>query len=143
MKKILVAVDGSKFSQKALFKAKEIGEALQAEVTILTVVNTQRDNVYSYVNNRELRYEMNRSALKHGDEIIQKSKEIFSDFKGTYDTVQKTGDTVEEIVSYAEEGDYDLVILGSRGAGVFTRTLLGSVSDKVVHHIKTSVLIVK
>lgn len=143
MKRILVAVDGSKFSQKALFKAKEIAEALQAEVTILTVVNTQRDNVYSYVNNRELRYEMNRSALKHGDEIIQKSKEIFSDFKGTYDTVQKTGDTVEEIVSYAEEGNYDLVILGSRGAGVFTRTLLGSVSDKVVHHIKTSVLIVK
>lgn len=143
MKRILVAVDGSKFSQKALFKAKEIAEALQAEVTILTVVNTQRDNVYSYVNNRELRYEMNRSALKHGDEIIQKSKEIFSDFKGTYDTVQKTGDTVEEIVSYAEEGAYDLVILGSRGAGVFTRTLLGSVSDKVVHHIKTSVLIVK
>lgn len=141
MKKILIAIDGSKYSDKALFKAKKIAAALEAEVTLLHVINPLKDTLYA--NTRELSSELTNYAMKHGEEVIQKAKEIFEGFQGQLNTIIKTGDTVDEIVRFAEDGGYDLIILGSRGAGIFSRTLLGSVSDKVVHHSKVSVLIVK
>lgn len=142
MKKILVAVDGSNYSQKALFKAKDIALAMGSEVTILNVVNYLKDSAL-YMNNREVKAELTKTALKQSDDILKSAKEIFKDFPGTVLTSYRTGDAVDEIIKYAEEGKFDLVIMGSRGVGIFSRTLLGSVSDKVVHHIKTSVLIVK
>ncbi len=139
--KILVAVDGSKYSEKALFKARKIAEGLGSEVTILHVINPLRDTVY--INNRELANEIKKNALARGDEVIKKSQEVFKDFSGKLFTETKVGDAVDEIIKFAEEGGFDLLVMGSRGGGVFSRALLGSVSDKVVHHIKTSVLIVK
>ncbi|TJX15351.1 universal stress protein [Tissierella creatinini] len=139
--KILVAVDGSKYSEKALFKARKIAEGLGSDVTILHVINPLRDTVY--INNRELANEIKKNALARGDEVIKKSKEVFKDFSGKLFTETKVGDAVDEIIKFAEEGGFDLLVMGSRGGGAFSRALLGSVSDKVVHHIKTSVLIVK
>ena len=141
MKKILVAVDGSKYSQKALFKAKQIATAMGSEVTILNVVNAYRDSVY--VQNRELKEEIGRTTIKNSENILKASKEIFVDFEGKVTTSHISGDAAEEIIKISEAGDFDLVIMGSRGAGLFARSLLGSVSDKVVHHTKTSVMIVK
>ncbi len=141
MKKILVAVDGSKHSEKALFKARKIAEAIGSEVTILHVINPLRDTVY--INNRELANEIKKNASMRGEEVIKKSKEVFQDFNGTLFTETRVGDAVDEIIKFSEEGGFDLIVMGSRGGGAFSRALLGSVSDKVVHHIKSSVLIVK
>ncbi len=141
MKKILIAVDGSKYSEKALFKARKIAEGIGGEVTILHVINPIRDTVY--INNRELGNEIKRNATIRGEEVIKKAKEIFEGFKGTFITETRFGDPVDEIIKFAEEGGFDLIVMGSRGGGIFSRALLGSVSDKVVHHVKTSVLIVK
>ncbi|KAJ1565339.1 hypothetical protein HK096_003344 [Nowakowskiella sp. JEL0078] len=44
------------------------------------------------------------------------------------------GDPREEIVKKAKELDATLLVIGSRGLGLFKRTMLGSVSDYVVHH---------
>lgn len=141
VKKMLIAVDGSKYSDKALFKARKIAEGTNSEVTILHVINPLRDTVY--INNRELANEIKKNASMRGDQIIRKAKEIFEGFNGVVVTEIRIGDAVDEIIKFAEEGEYDLIVMGSRGGGVFSRALLGSVSDKVVHHIKTSVLIVK
>ena len=43
----------------------------------------------------------------------------------------------------AKEGDYDLIVMGSRGQGAFSKALLGSVSKKVLNHAEKNVLIVK
>lgn len=87
--------------------------------------------------------EIKRNATIRGEEVIKKAKEIFEGFKGTFITETRLGDPVDEIIKFAEEGGFDLIVMGSRGGGIFSRALLGSVSDKVVHHVKTSVLIVK
>jgi nucleotide-binding universal stress UspA family protein len=54
-----------------------------------------------------------------------------------------TGDAAEEIVATAQDFDTDLVVVGARGLGGVARVLLGSVSEKVLHHARCSVLIVK
>ena len=141
MKKILVAVDGSEYSKRALLKAKEIATAMGSEVTIFNVISTYKDHLF--VQNLELKEEIGRISIKASEDALRASKEIFADFKGIVTTSHVSGDAAEKIIKMAEEGNFDLVIMGSRGAGLFTRTLLGSVSDKVVHHVNTSVLIVK
>lgn len=140
MKKILVATDGSKYSQKALFKAKQIATDMGSEVTVVSVV-TLYDNIYSH--NQAIKSELGRAEMERSKNVLKEAEEMFSDFKGKFTTIYKTGDVVDQIIKLAEEGDYDLLIMGSRGLGAFSRTLLGSVSDKVIHHVKISVLVVK
>ena len=140
MKKILVATDGSKYSQKALFKAKQIATDMGLEVTVVSIV-TLYDNVYSH--NQAIKSELGKAEMERSKNVLKEAEEIFSDFQGKFSTIYKTGDVVDQIIKLAEEGDYDLLIMGSRGLGAFSRTLLGSVSDKVIHHVKTSVMLVK
>ncbi|WP_422487301.1 universal stress protein [Gudongella sp. DL1XJH-153] len=140
MKKILVTTDGSKYSQKALFKAKQMATDMNCEVTILSVVNLW-DNIYSH--NMDIKAQLGKSEMERTQTILKEAEEIFEGFPGKMTTVYKVGDAVDVIVKFAEEGGFDLVVMGSRGLGAFSRTLLGSVSDKVIHHINTSVMIVK
>lgn len=140
MKKILVATDGSKYSRKALFKAKQMATDMKCEVTVLSVVNLW-DNVYSH--NLEIKEKLGKTEMDRVEKILKEAEEIFEGFPGKMTTIYKVGDVVDIIVTFAEREDFDLVVMGSRGLGAFSRTLLGSVSDKVIHHIKTSVMIIK
>ncbi|XP_011424268.3 universal stress protein YxiE isoform X2 [Magallana gigas] len=57
--------------------------------------------------------------------------------------VTRRGDPGEAIVHVAEKESCDLIITGSRGMGMIRRTILGSVSDYVLHHAHCPVLICK
>lgn len=139
--KILVPIDESVHSKRALERAKEFAILLDGDITIINVMNPIVD--LRGMHNKEFYEDFNRTTASMGKIILDNGLKVFSDFQGKVDTVSKKGDPAEEIIKYAEQGEYDLVIMGSRGGGRFARTLLGSVSDKVIHHIKTSVLIVK
>lgn len=54
----------------------------------------------------------------------------------------RSGNPGEEIVDAAKADSVDVVVMGTRGLGTIRRTVLGSVSDYVIHHIKIPVLIV-
>ena len=47
------------------------------------------------------------------------------------------------MVSAADSNKADMVICGSRGQGLFRRTVLGSISDYIIHHAKMPVVICK
>ncbi len=141
MKKILVPVDGSKNSINAMLKAREIGKALGSDITILNVIPLMQN--YKYVHNKDFYKDVERETLKESQALLLNTKKYFEDYPGVINTLYKRGDAVEEIVKYAEEGRYDLIVMGNRGLGAFSRTLLGSVSNKVIHYVNTSVLIVK
>jgi nucleotide-binding universal stress UspA family protein len=47
------------------------------------------------------------------------------------------------IVAEAEDEDFDLIVMGSRGLGGIKEYILGSVSNQVVHEAKSPVLVVK
>lgn len=141
MTKILVPIDGSDYSKKAMEKAKKIGDALNSEITILNVIKPMQD--YKYVHNKDFYREEERLQVRESNILLEEAQKSFDDYPGEVKSLYKRGDPVDEIVKFAEEGNFDLIIMGNRGLGAFSRTLLGSISDKVIHHVKTSVLIVK
>ena len=141
MKKVLVAVDGSKNSNKALLKAKVIAQSFGSDIDILTVVRTAV--VSPYITVEYTPVQSNLSFVRFGEEVLSESLNFFDDFDGEVTTVLKSGDPAETIIKVSEAGEYDLLVMGSRGLGTFSRTMLGSVSTKVLNHTDTNVLIVK
>jgi len=49
----------------------------------------------------------------------------------------------EDIVEYADENDFDLLVIADKGSKKLKDKLLGSTTEKIVRHAKTSVLVVK
>lgn len=135
MKKILVPIDGSDYSIRALDRAKELGEFYKAKITVLTVIDIERFFVGAGSFENEL--------VEDGQELLAKSEKILGDYPYGFETVYKKGNKANEIIKMAEENNFDLIVIGSRGLGGFTRALLGGVSQKVVSHADTTVMVVK
>lgn len=138
MKKILVTTDGSDNSKKALLKAKEYGELLNADIDILTVVENVVVNPYVIE-----QYYTADDLKKPAQRILKESLKFFEDYKGEISAKYLIGDPGNMIIKEVEKENYDLVVMGSRGLGTFSRAMLGSISNKVLNHVKTNVLIVK
>lgn len=139
-RKFLLAIDGSKNAERALLEAKSLAEHTEAELTILTTI---KPLYLPYYGNAGLLKQDNERLEKSKKRLLENALEFFEDFPGKVETKLRKGDPGEEILAEAEEYDYDLIVMGSKGLGMFTRTLLGSVSSKVLNHTKTNVLIVK
>ncbi len=58
-------------------------------------------------------------------------------------TILKERHPSETIAKVSEEGEFDMVVIGSRGLGGLKKALLGSVSNAIVQEVKTKVLVVK
>lgn len=140
IKKILVTIDGSKNAERALFEAKKQMDCSNAQVTILTVV---KPLFLPYYGKSEILKQDTKAIEETKRELLKDSVEQLADVSGEVQTKMREGDPAEEIIAESEEFDYDLIIMGSKGLGVFARALLGSVSSKVLNHSKTNVLIVK
>lgn len=126
---LLVCIDGSENSIKALDYAVKIAEKIGSKITLL---NVQERRLYS-------------SSPKIAQELVER---IFSKALGAierrglaFNKRVEFGVTSDIIVEVAEKGGYDLIVLGSRGLGTAKRFLLGSVSDDVSHKARCSVLI--
>lgn len=138
--KILVPVDGSKNSERAVIEAKTYGECVGGEITILTVM---KPITTMYYGNIELSKVDNENLERSRQEILNKTLKEFKDYPAPVHTKLRKGSPADEILEEAKEGAYDLIVMGSRGLGAFTRTILGSVSNKVLNHANTNVLTIK
>lgn len=141
MEKILVATDGSANSERALLEAKKYAEHSGGNLTILNIIKPLGYTTWGYQTISI--EETNETLEKEGEKLLKNSLQLFEDFKGEVNAKFRRGNPADEILNEAEEGDYDLIIMGSRGLGAFSRTILGSVSNKVLNHTKRNVLIVK
>ena len=137
MKKILVPIDGSEYSMRALEKAKELGEFYKAEITLLTVIDTGRFMTIDF------EQDMLNTGIESGQELLLKYSQVLEAYPYGFKSTYRLGDIANEIITVAEENNFDLIVIGSRGLGMFTRSLLGGVSHKVVSHVPTSVYVVK
>ena len=141
MKKILVAADGSRNSVKALLEAKRIAECTGANVDIINVIKDVVSRPYMAVNDYSMQTMADLEDL--GRRIIDDAAKLFDDFQGEVNLKLKKGNPADVIIKEAKEEKYDLIVMGNRGLGTFSRTMVGSVSNKVLNHSDTDVLIIK
>jgi nucleotide-binding universal stress UspA family protein len=127
---ILVAYDGSPTSRSALTQAYELAQAEDADVTVVTVAPTVAPlAAIAPVSVEGLRDELDRWARTKLAEATAAAPDGL-----TVRAVERKGHVGDEIVAEIESGDYDLVVLGSRGHGRLTTEILGSVNNHVHYH---------
>ncbi len=138
--KILVAIDGSKMSEKAVQTAVEEARVWNARVHILYVIETGLFSSLPMDNTWEVMYSM---LEKEGNEALDRMKKIASDRGVEAEGHIRQGHAGNEILRAADEIGADLVVVGSHGKSNIDRLLLGSVSSFVVSNAKVSVTVVR
>jgi nucleotide-binding universal stress UspA family protein len=134
---ILVPLDGSENSQKALLQACELAKNQKSNLILVYVV----DKPISL--NLLDRKEYLGILRKFGDKVLIKGKQIAKNQGLDVTTIMKEGNITNEIVKLAKIKKCNLVIVGSKGLGKTARFLLGSVSSKLANSSPCSILIVK
>ena len=144
IKKILVAVDGSRPATFGAYKAIELAKSLRAGLTILYIVSPSTYIDLGYVNVGRMN-EIESKEKKHAQRLIDKVKNKAIENGITVKTDVLVGYTsvVKAIIQYAEKNKMDLIVIGSRGMSGFKKMLLGSVASGVVTYAHCPVLVVK
>jgi len=136
--KILVAVDGSPSSEKALAAAVDLAARYQADLTAVGVA--QQPEVVGMVDEVD---EMRRQAEGHFRRIGEAAVAFARNQGVALRSVVLRGHVADSIVRYAESEGMNLVVLGQHGHSRITRFFLGSTSDRVSEHCPCTVMIVK
>jgi nucleotide-binding universal stress UspA family protein len=140
IQKVLVAVDGSENSERALDFAMVFAEKYFSALTILNVTELS-------------------PVVYPGDEMIVVAKDMHKLHEAILvkavtrvkavkpnlivSPILREGDPSVEIVAVSKEGEFDIVVLGHHGVGKVTGIILGSISEKVTRSLSCTVIIVK
>jgi nucleotide-binding universal stress UspA family protein len=135
IRKILVAVDGSAYSEKALEFACELADKFEGKMHLLHVPQGAAADRVMVLGGASIMIHASRDEIeKAGHTMLEAAREIAEEAApGRVTTELRGGDPAHEIVSSAEENNADCIVIGSRGLGDFGGLLLGSVSHKVNH----------
>ena len=127
MQRILVGVDGSEHSKKALAEAIKIAEKFGAEVTVISVFYPAPTP----------------SAHEFSHRVLEDAKGVLEYEKVKYKLVSITSTNPSKaITDMARDGKFDLVVIGRRGVGAAHELVLGSVCNRVSCESPVNVLIV-
>jgi len=151
--RILLCVDSSRASQQALSALITYLNTESAEVTLMHVVETPWVNLGLeqdwFDQGGETREQMS-SEIRLEEELQSEANEIIEDAAEQLTrhgldvtTVIAEGNPATEILGQAEQGEYDLIVLGASGATDMKHRMLGSVSAKVTGQAPCSVAVVK
>ncbi len=134
---ILVPLDGSKYSEKALLHACDMAKNYQSRLILLYVV----EKLIS-INplDRKAYLEMLR---KVGNNVLLAGKKIATKQGMDSKIVIKEGNIANEIIKLAKKEQCNLIIVGNKGLGATARFFLGSISNKLANSSPCSILIVK
>jgi nucleotide-binding universal stress UspA family protein len=136
--KILVAYDGSPHSERALATAIDLAKNAGASITLLNAY----DKVPDYLGEPNFQEVLNRTVVAARDVTLNVLNKVRAEGLTANMNVLE-GPAPDAILRVAETEGHDLIVMGSRGRGLFKELLLGSVSERVLHHAKIPVLIVR
>jgi nucleotide-binding universal stress UspA family protein len=127
--KILVPVDGSAKSEKALSYANLLAQKTGGKLTLMYVQESPLLHLKP-----EISSEVGKRILDHAASKIigvQAEQKL------------ESGDPAKKIIEFARKDNFDLIVMSSKGHGTMMRFLMGSVADHVIHYADRSVLLIK
>ncbi len=131
--KILLAYDGGEPAERALTAAAKIVKAMGGTIDVVSVIpfHPGRTPVDPW-----------DDRAVHDTEL-REARERLAGLGIDCQVIEPSGDPAVEIERTAKTGDYDMVVVGSRGLGSVSRFLQGSVSEHVATHAETAVLVAR
>ncbi|KAF1077246.1 universal stress protein [Methanogenium sp. MK-MG] len=137
--KILLATDGSENARRAADEAAGFARKLSSHVILVYIINTPP----SQSRMAKANFDVHSLLEEDAKSDIKNTLDIFETESLAYTLKVAIGDPAAEIIEMAEKEKADLIVIGSRGLGTLKGVFMGSVSQKVTHHAKCPVLIVK
>ena len=123
-----------------------LSEKLASEVTAIHVMDKE-PNVYvptdDYVQSQKILDELRGAYESEEQKMLNKYSELASKKGMTSKSVLLEGDPASEILNYARNEKYDVIIMGNRGMGSLKELVLGSVSNKILHNSVGAVILIK
>lgn len=143
-KKILVPVDGSQTSWKALDTARSLAEKYDGRLLVITVMIPYGSGSFLQMSLDQTLIDQNNAAMKKaGFATLDMAKDKLGSYAGDVEYLEETGNPAELILYACKEKGCDTIVIGSRGLSGVEEFLLGSVSSKVSQYAKVPVVVVK
>ena len=137
LKNIVLAYDGSEYSNRALQYAKTFAERFEATLWLVHVF-THTSDLLGYED-----YEKFYSKRKAGGQaLLDEALQELSNARLDVREKLQEGPEAESILKIAKNCQADLIVMGTRGHGTLKGLLVGSVSRKVIHHSSCPVMVV-
>lgn len=138
--KILVPVDGSDVSYRALDAALFLSEKLGSKITTIHVM----ENVPTlHIQSQKILDELLEAHKNESQKILDQCSSNAAQKGITINTNLLEGDPASTILDFSQREKYEVIIIGRRGMGHFRELVLGSVSSKVLHHSSCPVLLIR
>ena len=134
--KILVALDGSIHSEKALDQAISMSTVCNSELFAISVVEAYPTSLNSGLGVKKKIEKDTREYLEQVERKVAKENISFETI------VHSGGQPHESIVKEAKKRNIDLIVMGTHGRSGLKRIILGSVAQKVIGYAPCSVLVV-
>ncbi len=138
---IIVGVDGSAHSRRALEWAMKEAAVHETPLTVMTVHALIR----GYFGGGSVEFPTDHALAEKAGQVVQAdvdsvAKDLGSAAPASVTVRVASGSVVEELINAAK--DADMLVVGSRGAGGFSRLIMGSVSSLVTQHATCPVVII-
>ena len=141
--KILIPVDGSDYSMEAVKVAVKYAKATTTDIYLMTVT--------PFISGLDLEISahaldsLNEGMKARGEQVLSKAQAILkAEGLSAKTVIASSISAADEIISFAEKENIDILIIGSRGlGGKATRFLMGSVAMKVVSNAPCNVYVIK
>jgi nucleotide-binding universal stress UspA family protein len=134
---IVLALDGSEYSNKALTCAKSMAERFEATLWVVHVFRNPSDFL-GYTDYEKL-YARRKGAAQT---VLDEARQKFGTTTFIVNEELHEGLEAESILKVAESRKADLIVMGTRGLGAVKGFLVGSVSRKVIHYASCPVMVV-
>jgi len=137
-RKILVAHDGSEGAKKAMAAAIELARHYGAELHLISVI----EELPKYAATIDEVEEVKAEAIRHYQAIQEEACRQAERRGVKADDKIIPGHEVQTIVQYAEEGGFDLLVIGRHGHSARWMRHLGSTSSQITYHAPCTVMVV-
>jgi nucleotide-binding universal stress UspA family protein len=146
--KVLLAVDGSRYSEATIGLARALRIGKKAEMAILTVIPEHvflGGHTLAGLLGRSgvLKIQMQKAEEAKASELLAKLSKSLAAPGMKVETMIRRGSPADEIIKTCRSIPADLVLVGFKGASDSTEFLLGSVAHKVIKYAPCSVLVAK
>jgi len=136
---MLIAYDGSAGADRALHTAFELARTVQADLRVLTVAEHVPQFAGTIDEVEEETAFVRHVAHEHLRRALQQAEDAGMSLHGEV----RAGHPIRTILDYANEGHFDLIVLGHSGQSGVWATLLGTTAERVSRSAHCAVLIVR